>query len=121
MSEIEKMGPTARRLVACKIQRALIDHNVRAGSGLKAELEARVELVWGAYGQVGVRLRDDHGELVAMEDYLTERKLDPRYAHEFEPIPPAGPSRISASNHELLSSNLERIARGEAAVVFDGS
>ena len=78
MSEIEKMGPTARRLVACKIQRAL-------------------------------------------EDYLTERKLDPRYAHEFEPIPPAGPSRISASNHELLSSNLERIARGEAAVVFDGS
>ena len=86
-------------------------------SPIKSEIQARLELEW-THSDPFIRIMDDNGHLHTVDSYLTELQRDPKHAIYF---PDTSPSRISIEDEAKINANLEKIAKGEIAVVDDRS
>jgi hypothetical protein len=100
-----------RNFIQDEVNQALTRHRLPHTTPLKAEILERAQILPGIR-EAAVRVSNDDGVHLTIDDFLTERKCDPRYAALFPPDPP----RISRADAAKLRDNFERIARGEVVV-----
>jgi hypothetical protein len=115
MNEELLRNPGTAQIIKAEINRALMKHGVPITGAVKSDIEARVELVW-AYRDAAIRVVDNDGRRLPLEDYLNELRLNPKYAAHF---PNTGPPQISIADEARVNANVTRIARGELEVVDD--
>ncbi len=94
------------------VSQAMSDAGVVADSKLKPILlrDAEIEM---AGSSAAVRVRDDNGRLVSLDERLDELKASPLYRHHF----PKGPPTVPASDLRATRENFAEIASGRVKVV----
>ncbi|HST09088.1 MAG TPA: hypothetical protein VLL05_01830 [Terriglobales bacterium] len=107
---IQNMGPIVRKFVANEIDKAISRHRLPLNSPVRDDLESRAEVI--GTRECVVRVSDDAGSSLSLDERIVQLKDDARYSSLFPPDPP----RISRSDEEKLRKNFERIARGEVVV-----
>ena len=108
--QIKGMGPIVQKFVAIEIDNALSRHGLNGNTLVRDDLESRAE-VTGAR-QTVVRVLDESGCSLTLDDRIKQLKSDPRYSKCFPPEPP----RISRNEQEKLSANFTKILTGEIVV-----
>jgi hypothetical protein len=104
------MGPIVQKFIANEIAKALDRHRLPHDSPVRDDLESRAE-VYGAR-EAQVRVSDESGRSITLDDRLEQLKCDPNYRNCFPPDLP----RVSRNDEKKLQDNFERIARGEVVV-----
>ena len=103
-------GPIQQRFVDDRVVEALIRNRLPYDSPLRQKLNSEAEII-GPPGQGFLRMRDDRGELVSVDERIAQLRADPAF-REFFPDPP----KIGCGE-EQMRENFDRIARGEVGVV----
>ncbi len=108
--QILRMGPIVQKFVAIEIDNALSRHGLHENSLVRDDLESRAE-VTGAR-QTVVRVLDDSGRSLTLDDRIKQLRGDPRFSDSFPPEPP----RISRTDQRKLNANFAKILTGEIIV-----
>lgn len=105
-------SPTEAHFINTTISQAMSNAGVAHNSPLKALLarDAEIKMVGSA---AWVRVPDEHGQAVSLEDRLAEMKADPRYRHHF----PVGPTTVSSTDMRATRERFHEIASGSIRVV----
>jgi hypothetical protein len=106
----QMMGPIVRKFVVDQIDMALSRNHLPYDSSVREDLESRAEVA-GAR-QTVVRVLDESGCSLTLDDRIKQLKYDPRLVNCFPPDPP----RISRTDQKKLNANFVRILTGEIVV-----
>jgi len=108
------MGHTAseENFIKVQIAEALSNAGVVPDSPLKAVLarDAEIETTGRT---AAVRVRDEYGRLLSLEEKLGELKASPMFKHHF----PVGLPTVSASDLRATRENFAEIASGRVKVI----
>jgi hypothetical protein len=101
-----------QHFIDVQVSQAMSDAGVAHDSKLKPLLlrDAEIEM---AGSSTAVRVRDDAGRLVSLEERLAEMKETFMYKHHF----PVGPATVPASDLRATRENFSEIASGRIKVV----
>ena len=108
--QIQRMGSIVRKFVAIEIDNALSRHGLHGNSLVRDDLESRAEIT-GAR-QTVVRVLDESGCSLTLDDRIEQLRGDPRFLDSFPPEPP----RISRTDQKKLNANFAKILTGEIVV-----
>src|SRR5512137_135884 len=100
----EKHTTTTEKYIAKEIEQSLRRHGVSQNSRIKTDVQARVTVVW-SHSDPAVRVCDDNGRLLSVDQYLANLRRDPKYASSF----PAEPPRISADDQAGLYREFTKV------------
>jgi hypothetical protein len=97
-----------RRFIHREVQKALVNARLRYDHPIGSVLENEAEIV----GQKAcVRVLDERGDWVMLDDRISERKADPRFR---ESIPE--PARLMRSDELGIRDSFDQIAKGTAVI-----
>jgi hypothetical protein len=105
-------SPTEAHFIDVTVTQKLSDHGVAHDSTLKPLLVRDAEISM-AGTTASVRVRDENGNSVSLDERLSDMKLDPRWRHHF----PKGPPTVPASDLRATRENFSEIASGRIKVV----
>jgi hypothetical protein len=100
------MGSIVQKFIASEIDRALTRHTISPSSGVRAEIEARVEMC-GA----GIRVCDGN-RILPLDDFISQLRHNARFAADF----PAPLPRVSRRDIAKLRDNFDQICDGTVVV-----
>jgi hypothetical protein len=100
------MGSIVQKFIATEIDRALTKHNISPSGGVRAEIEARVEMCGAA-----IRVCDGN-RILSLDDYISQLRHDARFEADF----PAPLPRVSRSDITKLRDNFNQICDGTVIV-----
>jgi hypothetical protein len=101
---------TAQKFIYDEITQALIRSGLCYDHPIRADLDARAEIV-GVRDTV-VRVRDERNQTLMLEDRIAQLRHDPRFAHSF----PADPPKVARGDMRKLAENFDAIAAGKVGV-----
>jgi len=94
-----------------EIEAAFHRHGVVPGSPLKPLLAKAAEVETG--GRIAaVRIRDEHGRVLTLDDKLDEMKQEYMFKHHF----PVGPPIVPATDLQATRANFDEIRTGRVRV-----
>jgi hypothetical protein len=108
---MEAKSAIQQRFIDHEVAKALIRSGLPYDSPVRQKLNSDAEII-GPPGEGFLRMRNDRGELVSVDDRIKELKTDPSFRACFPELP-----KIARSEGEQIGSNFDRIARGEVEVV----
>src|ERR1700680_3660275 len=110
MANNDLTNPGTRAIVTAEVRAVLLKHG--APSSLMDEILDRISIRW-VHNESFLRLKDDEGSSITIDDYVLNRETDTKYAKQFTK---SDPPRISASDQEGLHARFEDIALGKVIV-----
>jgi hypothetical protein len=116
--EIWKTGPSARIFIERAIAEALTRNGVYTASALSDDVRSRATIVWPPRSEPTVRVTDDTNRTRKLDDYIDEKKSDPKYASSVIPSPAKPRIRVT-DQQALFRADVGMIARGEIEIVDD--
>src|ERR1700730_5797493 len=98
MANNDLINPGTRAIVTAEVRAVLLKHG--APSLLMDEILDRISIHW-IHNESFLRVEDDERRSVTIDDYVLDRKTDPKYAKQ---LTKADPPRISEGDQEGLPS-----------------
>lgn len=102
--------PTAKIFIDGEINSALTRAGLPHDRPIREALELVADVV-DSYGAYFVRIPDESGDSVSLDDKIAQLKEDPRF-RDSAPNQP----RVLASDAETIRRNFDKIARGDVIV-----